>query len=121
MMDPKKPIAYFCAEYAAEDSLPIYAGGLGILSGDLLREAGEERIPWVAIGLFYQRGFSDQLLNPRIFGFELLKNKDHGTLQLPVEIYDRTAYAHVWHKQYGTAALYLLDTNTELNSNEDRL
>lgn len=130
MTDPKHPIAYFCAEYAAEDSLPIYAGGLGILSGDLLRQASEDQIPWVAIGLFYNRGFAmftgpeetkRPMLNPRLSGFELLAEKDGTKIQLPIEIYDRTVYAQIWHKEYGTARLYLLDTDTELNSAQDRL
>lgn len=124
-----KPIAYFCAEYAAEDSLPIYAGGLGILSGDILRQASQDNIPWVSIGLFYQRGFAmfagqdaskKPILDPRLSGFELLTEKNGSKLHIPLEIYTRTIYAQIWHKQYGTASLYLLDTNTELNSTEDR-
>lgn len=124
-----KPIAYFCAEYAAEDSLPIYAGGLGILSGDILRQASQDNIPWVSIGLFYQRGFAmfagqdaskKPILDPRLSGFELLTEKSGSKLHIPLEIYTRTIYAQIWHKEYGTASLYLLDTNTELNSTEDR-
>lgn len=125
-----KSIAYFCAEYAAEDSLQIYAGGLGILSGDLLRQAGGQGLTWNAIGLFYQRGFamfsgSEGLkrpsLNPSLFGFELLREANGAKLQLPIEIYDRVAHVQVWHKKYGSANLYLLDANTELNSASDRL
>src|SRR5258706_5999651 len=52
------PIVYFCAEYALHDTLPIYAGGLGILAGDIIREASEQKIPFIAVGLFYHKGYS---------------------------------------------------------------
>ena len=53
-----RPIVYFCAEYAINDTLPIYAGGLGILAGDMIREAAEHEIPFIAVGLFYHQGYS---------------------------------------------------------------
>ena len=123
------PIAYFCTEYATEDDLPIYAGGLGILAGDLVRQAGEMNLPWVAIGLLYQRGFDVPAysahvrppLNPRLSGFELLTGPMGETVTIPIEIYERSVYARVWHKQYRSAHLYLLDTNTDHNSTADRL
>src|SRR5437868_6772471 len=53
----KRPIAYFCAEYALNDALPLYAGGLGILAGDMIREVADQRIPFIAVGLYYHRGY----------------------------------------------------------------
>ena len=47
------PVAYFCAEYALDSSLPIYAGGLGVLAGDFVRETAQRKFPLVAVGLFY--------------------------------------------------------------------
>src|SRR3989344_3888581 len=56
-MDKKNPIAYFCAEFALLSELPIYAGGLGVLAGDLLREASAQSFPLVAVGLYYNDGY----------------------------------------------------------------
>src|SRR4029079_14589124 len=57
-------IAYFSAEYGLTECLPIYSGGLGILSGDHLKSASDCAIPLVAVGLLYQGGYSRQYLNP---------------------------------------------------------
>lgn len=126
LYDPNKPIVYFCAEYAVEGNLPIYAGGLGILAADLIWQARDDQIPWVAIGLFYQRGFGNghvrrSLIDPKLAGFQLLTDNHGRPVQIPIDVYDRCVYARVWHHSYGTAHLYLLDTNSELNSLEDRL
>ena len=51
------PVVYFCAEYAVDSALPIYAGGLGVLAGDVLWQASEEKKPFVAVGLFYRHGY----------------------------------------------------------------
>jgi glucan phosphorylase len=53
----KAPIAYFCAEFAISEYLQIYAGGLGILAADVLREAQDQQIPMVAVGIFYRQGY----------------------------------------------------------------
>lgn len=128
--DKRHPIVYFCAEYAVEDDLPIYAGGLGILSADLIRQASDDHIPWISIGLFYQRGFAiftnpeknhRAPIDPKLSGFTLLLDERHQPLHIPIEVYDRVIQTRVWHRNYGTAQLYLLDTNTELNSLEDRM
>jgi len=58
--DKNKPIAYFCAEFGIDNSLPIYAGGLGILAGDLLKAAADENFPMIGVGLLYQGKFSIQ-------------------------------------------------------------
>ncbi|MBP9820363.1 hypothetical protein KBC79_06550, partial [Candidatus Woesebacteria bacterium] len=55
-LSPTSPIAYFCAEYGLEQQLPFYAGGLGILAGDTVKQAADSGVPFVAIGLLY-RGF----------------------------------------------------------------
>src|SRR5690242_4935380 len=53
----ERPVAYFCAEYALDGGLPIYAGGLGVLAGDMVRAAAEQGFPLVAVGLFYHEGY----------------------------------------------------------------
>jgi more_P_ylases: alpha-glucan phosphorylases len=55
-------IAYFSAEYGLDEILPIYSGGLGILSGDHLKSASDLGIPLVAVGLLYKNGYFHQKL-----------------------------------------------------------
>ena len=54
----KNPVAYFCAEYALDSSLPTYAGGLGVLAGDFIREVAMQKFPLLAVGLFYKKAKS---------------------------------------------------------------
>src|SRR5258708_722314 len=53
----QEPIVYFCADYALTDDIPTYAGGLGILAGDMVREAAAQEIPIIAVGLYYHEGY----------------------------------------------------------------
>ena len=57
------PIAFFCAEFGFHVSLPIYSGGLGVLAGDILKEASDQALPMVGIGLLYRRGYFRQRLD----------------------------------------------------------
>ena len=57
-----RPIAFFCAEFGVHESLPIYSGGLGGLAGDLLKEASDQALPLVAVGLMYRQGYFRQRL-----------------------------------------------------------
>ena len=56
-------IAYFSAEYGLDQTIPIYSGGLGILSGDHLKSASDLGIPLVAVGLLYKNGYFNQKIN----------------------------------------------------------
>ena len=58
-------IAYFSAEYGLDEIIPIYSGGLGILSGDHLKSASDLGIPFVAVGLLYKNGYFHQKINAR--------------------------------------------------------
>ena len=62
-----KPIkvAYFCAEYGITHSLPIYSGGLGVLAGDLVKQAADQDFPMVAVGLFYKHGYFTQKITEK--------------------------------------------------------
>src|SRR3712207_168225 len=62
-VDPEHPVAFFCAEYAVHQSLPIYSGGLGALAGDILKEASDLALPFVAVGLMYRRGYFRQRID----------------------------------------------------------
>lgn len=106
------PIVYVCAEYALDPDLPIYAGGLGILAGDYLRETADQKLSVVGLGLFYDFHNSVKL-NP------LLDN--HGRpLIVEVPIQDKQIKVQVFVYLVGSNPVYLLNTNVSENSPEDR-
>ncbi len=126
-------IAYFSMEYGITECLPIYSGGLGVLSGDHLKSASDLGLPLVAIGLMYQQGYFRQYLNPDGWQQELYPENDLPTM--PVErVLDaegqpvvadvpfpgRDVQVGLWKIQVGRVPLYLLDTNLESNAREDR-
>jgi len=106
------PVAYFCAEYALDPDLPIFAGGLGILAGDYLRQAADENFPMVAIGLFYDFNNHVKLEN-------LMDDQDHPLL-VTVPIQDRQIKVQVFVYKVGSNPVYLLNTNIEENGSGDR-
>lgn len=128
-----KPVAYFSAEFGIHESLPIYSGGLGVLSGDHVKSASGLGLPLVAIGLFYSQGYFRQQLD-----FEGLQGEDYVDTQvenLPIkaaldeegepitvsiQTRDGELKAKVWQIQVGRVRLYLLDCNVEGNKEEDR-
>jgi len=126
-------IAYFSAEYGLDETLPIYSGGLGILSGDHLKSASDLGLPFIAVGLLYKCGYFKQNINSEgkqiteyrninIYELPILpvtgdSNKD---LILSVNIEKRKVYLKVWKIQVGRVNLYMLDSDIELNSQEDR-
>lgn len=109
-------IAFFCMEFAIEEELPLYAGGLGVLAGDFLLEAGSHGIPLYGIGLFYHQHLS----SPEIFDFSLIKDSFGNDLILGIEITKNPVLVKVWSKSYGSATLFLLDTNIKENPPEYR-
>ncbi len=90
-----KKIAFISAEFGIEDNLPIYAGGLGVLAGDFVIEAGKMGLDFTAVGLFYN-GASP---SPQTAGFTLYP--------LTLDLFGTTV--NVWRKIYGSAKLFLLD------------
>jgi starch phosphorylase len=125
-------VAYFCAEYGITDTLPIYSGGLGVLAGDIVQEAAERNLPFVALGLFYKQGYFHQRvdasgqhesttpIDPKDANLELLKDSKGETLLIEVPVHERTVYAQVWKFQVGSVPLYLLDTDHWKNNDTDR-
>jgi len=128
-----KPVAYFSLEFGVHESIPVYSGGLGVLSGDHIKSASELGVPLVAIGLFYDQGYFKQQLD--INGWQREEYIDTKVENLPmepargadgkaitVEIQTRTGrlFAKVWLMQVGRVSLYLLDCDVEGNSPEDR-
>lgn len=125
----KQPLAYFSIEYALSDQLPTYAGGLGVLAGDYVRELHDQRIPAVAVGLLYQSkyGTQNQSADESEYNISSLENilspvqyDDHKELRVQIPITDHTVYARAWLWKHNTIPVYLLDTNVTQNSPEDR-
>jgi starch phosphorylase len=106
------PIAYFCAEYALNPDLPIYAGGLGILAGDYLREAADQNFPIIGVGLFYD------YQNPVKLDFVL--DNQGNPLRIEVPIQDRRIKVQVFVYMVGPNPVYLLNTNISENAPADR-
>ncbi|MEN6498538.1 MAG: alpha-glucan family phosphorylase [Thermoguttaceae bacterium] len=128
-----KPVAYFSLEFGVHESIPIYSGGLGVLSGDHIKSASELGVPLVAIGLFYDQGYFKQQLD--LDGWQREEYLDTKVENLPmepargpdgkaitVEIQTRTGrlFAKVWLMRVGRVNLYLLDCDVDGNSPEDR-
>ena len=126
-------IAYFSAEFAIHNSLPIYAGGLGVLSGDLLKEASDLGLSLVGVGFMYPQGYFVQRISPEGWQEELYQqlNFDEAPVShvlLPqgdrviakVKLENRTVFIGVWLVNVGRVRLYLLDTNLEGNTSADR-
>ena len=134
--NPGKPngkIAYFSAEYAIHNSLPIYAGGLGVLAGDICKECSDRGLPFVAVGFMYPQGYFRQRISPEGDQQEdyIQLNFDDAPISscawpqacgpiIPIQLADRLLYVKVWEVHVGCVNLYLMDTNVEENSPEDR-
>jgi len=129
-----KPIAYFSAEYALHNSLPIYAGGLGILAGDICKEACDLGLPLVAVGFMYPQGYFKQRILSDGWQEEVYQqlhfnqapihpvilNKEGKTV-LAIQLRDRPLYFRAWQVRLGQVMLYLLDTSVDENIPSDRL
>lgn len=128
-----KPVAYFSLEFGVHESVPIYSGGLGVLSGDHIKSASGLGVPLVAIGLFYDQGYFKQHLD--VNGWQHEEYLDTKVANLPMEpalgadgkpitvrIDTRTGklLAKVWLMRVGRVNLYLLDCDVPGNSPEDR-
>ncbi len=129
----KLKVAYFSMEYGITESLAIYSGGLGVLSGDHLKSSSELGIPLVGVGLAYQNGYFKQHLN--INGWQEeeypvndfynlpmkeVKDKSGNPVIVDVDLPGRKVYIKIWKTQVGRIPLYLLDTNISQNVEEDR-
>ena len=126
-------VAYFSMEYGLASILKIYSGGLGILAGDYLKEASDCNVDMTAVGFLYRYGYFTQNLSPDGDQIACYEFQNFG--QLPVEqVLDdngnqvvlevpypgRNVYANVWKVNVGRILLYLLDTDTDANSDSDR-
>ncbi len=125
----EQPVAFICAEYAIHQSLPIYSGGLGVLAGDYLKEASDQRLPIVAVGLLYRRGYFHQRLDRSGWQHEWWNNqqpedlpvrcmiKADGTpLTISIPVRGERVTARIWRADVGRVPLFLLDTDVAENS-----
>ena len=125
-------IAYFSMEYGMVECMPIYGGGLGVLSGDHLKAASDGGVPLVAVGLLYQKGYLQQSLNPD--GWQQERNPVNDFYTLPVrpvrddqgqevmvkvKLPTGTVFIKVWCINVGRVKLYLLDTNIPENDHAE--
>jgi len=126
-------IAYFSAEFALHQSLPIYAGGLGVLAGDHCKEASDLGVPLIGVGFMYPQGYfhqhvsadgwqeeSYERLNWADAPIEPALTPDGKPCITAVPLGDRSVLVAVWRVRMGRVRLYLLDTSLEENAPWDR-
>ncbi len=128
-----KPVAYFSAEFAFHETLPIAAGGLGALAGDHAKSASDLGLPFVGVSLFYREGYFQQAfnhenwqteyytqLNPRNLPLEPVLNERGEPLVCSVRLQGATVNFHAWRVNVGRVPVYLLDTNRPENEPHHR-
>lgn len=128
-----KEIAYFSAEFAIHGSLPIYAGGLGVLAGDICKEASDLGVPLVAVGFMYPQGYFRQLVTAEGWQQEVYSELNFHEAPIShcawpqacgplveIQLGDERLFLSVWLVRVGRVNLYLLDTNVEANAPRDR-
>jgi len=119
-----RPVAFFCAEFAVHRSLPEYAGGLGVLAGDILKEASDLAFPFVGVGLLYREGNFHQRLDrsglqheywtqtvPERLPMALVTGADGRPLTVRVQLGTRETAVRIWRVDVGRVPLYLLDAD----------
>ena len=128
-----RPIAYFSAEFALNQSLPIYAGGLGVLAGDHCKEASDLGLPLIGVGFMYPQGYFHQKMSAEGWQEELYEQLDwdHAPVErvvtkegnpftVSVPLANRAVHVSVWCVRLGRAKIYLLDTSVDENAPADR-
>ncbi len=131
--DESPLIAYFSMEFGVHHCLKTYSGGLGILAGDYLKEASDSNYNMVAVGLLYRFGYFRQQIGPHGEQTEVYEAEDFSQLPLhPVKDKEgrqviismvwpgRNVKARIWEARIGKVRLFLLDTDFDGNSDEDR-
>lgn len=132
--DKDMVVAYFSMEYGIGEGLPIYSGGLGMLSGDHLKSASDMGLPLVGVGLLYRKGYVQQVLNRENWQterypendwynmpVEVVKNPSGKPLRVEVDLAGERVEIGIWKVPVGRISLYLLDTNLPENSPAARL
>jgi len=126
-------IAYFSAEYGLDQTVAIYSGGLGILSGDHLKSASDMGIPLVGVGLLYKHGYFQQVINGygqqehvykdvdlNTLPIKEVKDPEGNDLLIAIKFPDKRIYLKVWQINVGRVKLYLMDSDIDENPEEYR-
>jgi starch phosphorylase len=131
--DSRGPLGYFSAEFALHQSLPIYAGGLGVLAGDHCKEASDLGIPLIGVGFMYPQGYFHQTVSAEGWQQEVYERlnwtdapiepalgADGKPVVVAVPLGNRSVLVSVWRVRLGRVTLHLLDTDLEENAPWDR-
>jgi len=129
----QQTIAYFSLEFAIHNSLPLYAGGLGVLTGDYCKESSDLGLPLVGVGFMYPQGYFHQHISADGWQEEVYERLNFSEAPISpvltaegkpiiveVPLNTRLVQVTVWQVNVGRVKLYLLDTNVEGNSQPDR-
>jgi len=121
-------VAYFSAEYGLHRSLPFYAGGLGFLAGDHIKECSDLGVPLVAVGFMYPQGYLHQkiredgwqeniheTINREAAPISRILDNEGRQIVVRVPFIDPPIHVGVWRVSVGRISLYLLDTDIENN------
>ena len=130
------PVSYFSMEFAIHNSLPIYAGGLGVLAGDTCKEACDLGLPLIGVGFMYPQGYFHQHISTEGWQEEIYSRLNfdeapinpinpvpRSNLCLPLiqlKLDDRTLYLGAWQVRLGRVSIYLLCCNVAENAVQDR-
>ncbi len=127
------PVAYFSAEFGLHEALPIYSGGLGILSGDHCKAASDLGLPFVGVGFLYPQGYFTQMIDSEGHQEAVYEKLDFSEVPahpattpqgeeviVHVQLPGRIVYARVWEINVGRIKLYLMDTDVPQNVPKDR-
>lgn len=126
-------IAYFSTEYGIHESVPNYAGGLGVLAGDHTKSASDLGVPFIAVGLMYKHAYFQQQidadgnqveiyneLNFDKLPIHLVRDENDEPLRVKVPLQDREIFIKIWEVKVGRISVFLLDTTVDQNSDEDK-
>lgn len=136
----ERPVAYFCAEFALTDAMPTYSGGLGVLAGDVVREAADRGLPMAAVGLYYHQGYLCTArpdggrsmefcedIPPEGVGLVPVNDEKGNRVTVRVPVQDRTIAVQAWRYDVRPAdasgavvPVYLMDANLPENTEADR-
>jgi starch phosphorylase len=131
--ESSSPIAYFCAEFGIQSDLPMYAGGLGVLAGDVLKQAVDDHVPMIGVGLLYRGKYAHQVIDldgsqteahddfdPLSHGLEHVYLDDQPVF-IRVHLTQLDIWLRCWQKKLGPdVTLYLLDPDTDQNHLTER-
>ena len=126
-------VAYFSAEFGLTECLPIYSGGLGVLSGDHIKSSSDLKVPLVGVGLLYQEGYFSQYLSTDGWQMEtypvndfanmpveVVRDDEGKAITVSVDFKGQPVHILVWQINVGRIIIYMLDTNIDANPPEFR-